>query len=117
MKKEIPLDMKISRERSGLSGTDLAHLLNCNKERISKLEHGKARVTAHEMRCLCLIYGKTIDDVFHKTIKQLTDMLKTQLSDMPTEPANWRRKSIDRTDTLNGLTYRLQHLSKIQYEA
>jgi transcriptional regulator with XRE-family HTH domain len=117
MKKEITLDMKISRERSGLSGNDLAHLLSCNKERISKLEHGKARVTVYEIVCLCLIYGKTIDDVFQKTIKQLTDMLKIQLSDMPCEPANWKRKSIERTDTLNGLAYRLQALTDTSYEA
>jgi transcriptional regulator with XRE-family HTH domain len=117
MTKEISLDLKISRERSGLSGTDLAHLLGCNKERVSKLEHGKARITPCEIISLCLIYGKAIDGMFHQTTKRIVDHLKQLFAEMPSEPSNWQRKSADRTDTLNGLAYRLQALTQNNHEA
>ena len=116
MKKEMSLDLKISRKRSGLSGRDLAHLLGCNKERVSKLEHGKARVTTPEIMSLCLIYGRGIDGLFHHTTIPLISNLKCRFSEMPQEPSNWQRKTKERQETLNGLSYRLQELTQQKYE-
>ena len=64
MKENIPLDLRVTRVRSGLSNRDVAHLLGCNKERVSKLENGKARISGNEIISLSLIYGYLIDGLF-----------------------------------------------------
>jgi transcriptional regulator with XRE-family HTH domain len=117
MKEFIPLDLRVTRVRSGLSNRDLAHLLDCNKERVSKLEHGKARTATTEIIALGLIYGQSIDGIFRQTAKAIIRKLKQQLTTMPCEPANWSKHAQNRLDTLNGLTYRLQALTDKPYEA
>ena len=117
MEKEIALDLKLSRERSGLSGHDLAHLLGCTKQRISKLERGKARVTPDELICLSIIYGQSLNNGFVALTEKFVGTLQTRLSDMPNEPANWKCKRETRQATLGKLAERLEVITEPHYEA
>ena len=116
MKENIPLDLRVTRVRSGLSNRDVAHLLGCNKERVSKLENGKARISGNEIISLSLIYGYLIGGLFRETSKAILTSLKVRLADMPTEPANWSKHAQNRLDTLNGLAQRLQDLNPHCYD-
>ena len=116
MKELIPLDLRLTRVRSGLSNRDLAHLLGCNKERVSKLEHGKARTAISEVIALSLIYGQSIDGMFRQTAKAIVGKLKDQLATMPSQPANWSKHAQNRLDTLNGLAFRLQELTQPNHD-
>ena len=107
MTKELSRDLKIARSQSGLSNKDVAHLLACNKERVSHLENGSARIAITELLSLCMIYGRSLEDLFDTTAQRLITALKDRLSNIPAEPRNWSRKSKQRTDTLNALTNRL----------
>jgi len=109
MKEKIPLDLRVTRIRSGLSNRDLSHLLDCNKERVSKLEHGKARITAAELIALGVIYGQTAEVMFRETIQSIMTGLKEQLASMPQQPSNWSKHERARSYTLNGLAFRLNN--------
>ncbi len=115
MKEHLALDLKLSRTKAGLSGGDLAHLLGCNAERVSRLENGKARIKADEMAALSLIYGHDPTVWLRHVTLSVAGKLKRQMSLMPSEPNNWAHLHDARLDTLNGLTYRLQALSQPDY--
>ncbi len=115
MKENLALDLKLSRTKAGLSGADLAHLLGCSPERVSRLENGKARIKADEMAALSLIYGYDPTEWLQHVTRSVADKLKRRMSSMPAEPNNWAHLRDARLDTLNGLTYRLQALSQPGY--
>ena len=116
MERTLTCDLKIMRERSGLSNADLSQLLACNKERVSRLENGKARLKIHEVIRLSVIHGKPLEDLFRETTRPILSSLKETISQMPPLPANWERKAQDRTETLNQLAYRLQRLTNTHHE-
>lgn len=117
MRKEIALDLRLSRVQAGLSGTDLAHLLECNKERISKLENGRARIDILEVTSLFLIYGTMPAELFQCVTHKVSDTLRTRLAEMPDEPKNWGRQHAKRSDTLNHLATRLHAITNSRYDA
>ena len=108
MRKEICVDLRIARSKSGLSGADLAHLMECGKDRISKLENGAARITPHEMARLHLIFG----DVFEETFRLLSQMeaqrLFARIGSIPNEPVQWAGRREQRLLSLDALSARLQ---------
>jgi len=111
--KDVMVDLKINRKESGLSGEDLAHLLDTSTARISKLHTGKAVMTIEELCSLSLIYGKTVDHLFGLAICKLAKSLRYRLSDMPNEPNYWKAHD-QRLDCLNSMTTRLLTLSPEQ---
>lgn len=117
MKEDLSLDLKLSRARSGLSGYDLAHLLGCNSERISRLEHGKARIKADEIASLSLIYGLDTSRWLYHLTSCAAKKLKNRMVNMPKEPSNWSQHQDNRLDTLNNLSHRIGILNKGDYEA
>ena len=115
MKENLALDLRVSRRLSGLSGSDLAHLLDCSVERISKLENAKARISEDEFIILSLVYAD-ISAWGERSLQALLPGLKRRLSQMPVEPAQWAHAHEARLETLNGLTHRLQTLTPIQHD-
>jgi transcriptional regulator with XRE-family HTH domain len=116
MKEDLALDLRVSRKRAGLSGTDLAHLLGCSIERISKLENGKARVSAEEIMVLSLVY-RDMPSWPERLSQRLVPVLKERLASMPGEPSQWAHSHEARLETLNGLFQRLEALTLPQNEA
>ncbi len=116
MKRYLALDLRVSRRRSGLSGSDLAHLLGCSQERISKLENARARIKEEELLILNLVYSEALAWPEH-LLKAIVPKLKQRLSDMPIEPSQWSRAHESRLETLNSLAHRLQTLTATDNEA
>lgn len=108
MRKEICVDLRIARSKSGLSGNDLAHLLGCGKERISKLENGAARITPQEMARLYLIFVGPFEQTFGILCQVEADLLCAKLGSVPPEPAQWSGKHQQRLSHLDDLSTRLQ---------
>ena len=114
-KEDVMVDLKINRRESGLSNKDLAHLLDVNPSRISRLQTGDATLMVGEAITLSLIFGKNIDQLLSRTTQKLATHLKTKLAEMPPEPENWTAH-IKRLDTLNMLADRLQIVNLPSYE-
>lgn len=110
MKENLALDLRVSRRRSGLSGSDLAHLLGCTQERISKLENGRARISEDEFLILGLVYADVLAWP-ERMLQTVLPILKERLAYMPGEPTQWAHAHEQRLETLNSLTSRLQNLS------
>lgn len=108
MRKEICVDLRIARSRSGLSGNDLAHLMGCGKDRISKLENGAARITPQEIALLYLVFGEPFEQTFGILCQGETDNLFAKLGSMPQEPVQWAGRREQRLRHLDDLSARLQ---------
>lgn len=115
MKENLALDLRVSRRHSGLSGTDLAHLLGCSQERISKLENARARIAEDEFIILLLLYVDVLAWP-ERMMQSILPTLKERLADMPDEPTQWAHAHDARLETLNGLSDRLQALNPSQHE-
>lgn len=115
MKENLTLDLRVSRRRAGLSGQDLAHLLDCSLERVSKLENGHARISADEFLILSLVYVD-IHSWPERMLQAIVPALKERLADMPDEPSLWAHAHEARLETINGLSDRLQALNSKQRE-
>lgn len=108
MRKEICVDLRIARSRSGLSGNDLAHLMGCGKDRISKLENGAARITPQEIALLYMVFGEPFEQTFGILCQSETDTLFAKLGSMPQEPVQWAGRREQRLRQLDDLSARLQ---------
>ena len=107
MSNEFRVDLRIARTRSGLSGRDLAHLLECGVDRISKLENGAARITPRELAKLQIIWGKPFEESFAILSQEISQTLFNLLGSIPEEPAQWAGKRQLRLSTLDALSQRL----------
>ena len=116
MAKEIRVDLRIARSRSGLSGADMAHLMECGTDRISKLENGVARITPQELARLHLICGGRFENTFSITCQTAAGRLFKRLGTMPKEPIHWAGKRAIRLETLDNLSRRLQAYLQKAYE-
>ena len=115
MKEDLALDLRVSRRRAGLSGSDLAHLLGCTQERISKLENARARISEDEFLILGLVYADVVAWP-ERMLQTILPVLKERLAEMPDEPTQWAHAHELRLETLNSLTSRLQNLISPHYE-
>jgi len=115
MKEDLALDLRVSRRRAGLSGGDLAHLLGCTQERISKLENARARISEDEFLILGLVYADVVAWP-ERMLQTILPILKERLADMPDEPTQWAHAHDLRLETLNSLASRLQNLISPNYE-
>ena len=109
------VDLKVNRRESGLSNKDLAHLLNVDASRISKLENGHGTIAVSEMCALSLIYGKGIEGLFAEVTTNVAQKMRQRMAEMPNEPDGWKLHK-QRLDTLNALTQRLFELTLPSYE-
>ena len=114
MEKFLALDLKLARVASGLSGKDLAHLLGCTKERVSRLENAKARIQGHELAQLLLIYGETPQEVLFHLNAKLIEPMMARLESIAGPSKAWDLNLKARRKTLEELQTRLNNL--IQHE-
>ena len=108
MVKELCVDLRVARSKSGLSGNDMAHLMECGSDRISKLENGSARLTPEEMARVHLICGGRFEETFSVACQKMAQSLFRLLGSVPREPAHWAGKRSARLNTLDRLSQRLQ---------
>jgi len=111
MENEIRTDLRIARTRSGLSNRDVAHLLGCTKDRVSRLENGVARLKLGEVASLHLIYGLPFEETFQFMSFDVADKINQRLNSMPKEPIHWAGKRPSRLKSLKQLSARLQNLN------
>ena len=112
MKKFLKVDLRIARRASGLHGTDLAQLLGCSKDRVSRLENGKARLCVKEILTLSMLYDKPFSSIFPLTSTHLVDRLRERLSEIEFNSGDQKR-----LEFLNDLTDRVRSLSQRNHEA
>ena len=105
-------DLSVSRELSGLTGNDVAHLLGTVKGRVSRIENGHCSTSVEELCGVSVIYGVPLQELLPGVMECVCDRLKTRLANMPEEPKQWAQKRERRQETLNNLFYRLQALSE-----
>ena len=114
--RKVAVDLRLNRRESGLSNEDVAHLLDVDKARVSRLENGKAEPNVTELCTLFLIYGKAFNGLLPQTVEEAAQKLKLRLPDMPQEPEHWRATA-KRHETLDTLLFRLRALNKQSYGA
>lgn len=105
-KKEVRIDLKVSRRESGLLQSDLAHLLETTQPRISNLEQGKGALTVEEALKLTVIFGKPVVELFQLLSERVRDELGQRISIMAEALPNVE-SSGPRADTFNRLMARL----------
>ena len=115
-KKEVAVDLKVSRRESGLSNKDVAWLLDIDPARVSRLETGTSKPTVGEVCALSLIYGKEIGGMLRCAVSTVATHLQTRISNVPDEPENWERKRDKRLLTLQHLYQRLEDLTPTNHE-
>jgi len=116
MEQEIRADLRIARTRSGLSNKDVAHLLGCTKDRVSRLENGMARLKLGEVAGLYLIYGLPFEETFKLMSGDIANKINDRLCTVPQEPVHWAGKRISRISSLDRLSQRLQDLITTGYD-
>ena len=57
-------NLKVLRQKSGLSQIQLAHCLNVSQQAVAKWENGVANPRADTLLEIAKIFGCTIDDLF-----------------------------------------------------
>lgn len=60
MENSLALDLKVARRKAGLTQSDLAHLLEIKKSRVSKIERGMKQYRFREIVALSLIYDRSL---------------------------------------------------------
>lgn len=108
-------DLTVSRLRAGLSNKDIAHLLDIDPGRVSRLEQGHSAIRTSELCALAMIYGRPMHDLVPGLTGQVVEELRERLTEMPPEPSSWAKFHDLRLDTLNSLFERLQELNNEEY--
>ena len=109
-KQEVAADLKCSRREAGLTGLDVAHLLEVDPARVSRLENGHSLPSTRELCKLTLIYGKVPDHLLSRATCSTAPELKERVESLPPEPLGWEKRD-QRLDTLNALAERLRDLT------
>lgn len=109
-------DLTISRLKAGLSNKDMAHLLDVDPGRISRLEQGRSSIRTSELCALAMIYGKAMHELVPNLAEQVIGQLTERLNSMPPEPSTWEKFHDARLDTLNGLFERLMAVKNDEYD-
>lgn len=98
----LALDLKIARRRSGLSQSQVAHLLGVHRTRLSKLEKGRRPATAHELATLSVIFSLPLSELGRTSIHEIHGELRERLDHFP-NLTNYTARPSKRADTLNAL--------------
>lgn len=107
MEANFALDIRVARERSGLSQSQVAHLLGINRTRLSSLECGRRTPTAEEIATLSLIYGKRLRQLGVASMPAIYEKLAQRLDTLPNRE-NYANGSGEKADTLNHLSDTLE---------
>lgn len=111
MPKYIALDLKAARRKAGLLQSDLAHLLNIDRSKVSLLESGKLWPSLPQITMLSLIYGKTIESLLTGLRDDVVNRLVAKLANMPPVALN-RADTFNRAYTLSQLAIRLEAITR-----
>lgn len=111
MRNLFALDLKAARRKAGLLQTDLAHLLNIDRSKVSLFEDGKLWPSLHEITALSLIYGRPVESLLASVRDETVDRLVAKLATIRPVPPN-RGDTFNRTYTLSQLAIRLEAITK-----
>lgn len=106
MQFNFALDLKVARRKAGLTQQDVAHLLDIQESRVSRLENGKAQLGIHEIAALTLVYGKPFEGLFAEALDEIAEALPERMSNMPACQDGWLGR-FNRENTLSNITNRL----------
>lgn len=107
MTKEFAMDLRVARQKSGLTQDDCAYLMGVSEVTISKMERGDRTPTIFEICTLSLIYGRTFESLFNGIFKDVRAHLSARLGAMPA-PSGTVKLRLNRQSTLNRLARRLE---------
>ena len=114
MGKEIAVDLRVARKRSGLSQDEAATLLGVDRRRLSKLEVGRYEPTVAEIAGLSLIYDREFRQLCRSVLPAVYAQIAKNLSSLPPAPTGLRRLD-EREQTLARLQATLQGSSHSVY--
>lgn len=76
---KLALDLKVARRRSGLTQSDVAHLLNIDRTLISKFERGKRRPSGEQVALMCVIYGLPLPEIYTASVSEIHNLLARRI--------------------------------------
>ena len=109
--KEVAADLRYCRRESGLSGTDVSHLLHITKSRLSRLETGKSEPRPSELCAFSLIYRKNLCALLPELSGRIAFEMHKRFEHIPEEPTNWKARDL-RDQFLASLYQRLNEITE-----
>ena len=106
MIQDFALEVRKTREASGLSQKDAAQLLNITQSALSKIEQGKQMPKLREICALSIIYGRTYECLFGDLIDDIRADMAVRVDELQKCSPNSTGNRL-RTETLNNLCERL----------
>ena len=102
---EFQSDLRIVRERSGLTQAEAGHLIGTGPDTLGKIERGERMPSLKEMLGLSILFGKSFESFFEEILALVRAEMAEALSSLPgvAEVAD----GSDRADTLSTLAKRL----------
>lgn len=85
MPNDLALDLRLARRQSGLTQTDVSHLLSIHQTMLSKIELGKRMPSVQQIVKLSLIYGCSFEHAVKETIADAKQGLKDRLATLPND--------------------------------
>lgn len=102
----LTLDLRVARRKAGLTQADLAHLLDIDADRISRIERGLLDYSVHEFLLLCAIYDRPLDGLARALWPETYESLAKRLASLPAPATPWIN-TYNRQHTLERLTKQL----------
>ncbi|MEO1747398.1 MAG: helix-turn-helix transcriptional regulator [Pseudomonadota bacterium] len=115
MNDDFSLDLKVARKKAGFTQRDIAHLLNTNHSKVSKLENGQAVPSIREICGFSLIYGRSFESLFGVVIEDMHRLLQEQIPALPACHKNWLGQ-FNRSHSIDQLAARLNGEPMIGHE-
>lgn len=109
-KHDIGADFAVSREMSGYASKDIAHFLETEPGRVSRIENGHASPRIRELYRLYRLYGLSLEELLPSIAEQEEDALRALLKTLPAAPTQWAHKQGARQASLTALHERLNGL-------
>lgn len=106
MSTEFALDLRLARQKSGLTQNDCAHLMAVDQSRLSALEHGRSRPSLEQICMLSIIYGRSFESLFALILEESRTVIGRRLETLPEERRAMDR-SKNRDHTINQMRHRV----------
>jgi len=106
MSTEFSLELRVSRKKSGLTQSDVAHLLGVKQSLVSGFEKGRRVPPVRELVKLSLIYGRSFDCLYAELVRDARQELLARLETLPEEVRRCAG-TFNRSSTIERLRLRL----------
>lgn len=107
MSTQFGIDLRVARRKSGLTQTDVAHLIESHQSSVAALENGNAEPTVEQMCLFWLIFGRTFEGAYDDLLERGRKRLRRNLPSLPASPET-SFMSRNRESSLQKLEVRLR---------